>query len=383
MDRVVFFSCYTGLGGGETSLLALWQALDPRRYVPILICPREGQLTQAARDLRIKVYVLPYRGASAWFVPSLWRLSPIVRRLGSIMSELAPAVVHSDFHTLPYSIPASRRLKIPLIFGCYGWWFHPKPWQRDFYRAGPERVLAISEAVKRGFLGDPPFMPSERVQVLHLGVDAELFRPRPAEKESIRRELGLDPGAPLVTLLGRFQHVKGQDVFLAAARRVASAYPAARFALGGENVFEGRADEAFKRQIVSTVAADPILHGRVGLLGWVPRSERLIAASDVVVCSSQFESFGMVLIEAMACAVPVVSTNVGGPAETIVDAKTGYLVPPSRSDLLADRILLLLNDQDLRHELGRNGRERILKDFSIARYAAAFSEILVSLATHP
>jgi glycosyltransferase involved in cell wall biosynthesis len=379
MPRVLFFSFYTGLGGGETSLLSLLGSLGRRRYEPVLICPREGQLTESARALGVEVHIIPYRGASIWFVPFIWRHLMNVRRFEAVTPRLAPALVHSDFHSLPYALPVCNRLKIPLIFTCYGWWFHPKPWQRGFYRTGPQRILAISEAVKQGFLGKPPFMQPDKVRVLNLGVDIDLFRPRTAERVAIRRELGLSLQSPLVTLIGRFQRVKAHDVFLAAAKIVGQQSPATRFAIAGENVFGGSADEAYKRQVVSMAKADPELNQKVAFLGWVPEAERLLAASDVVVCSSYFESFGMVVIEAMASGVPVVSTNVGGPAETMMDGETGYLVQPGRPDLIADRVLRLLADEDLRDRMGQAGRERVKLNFSLEQYAAGFSETLESL----
>jgi glycosyltransferase involved in cell wall biosynthesis len=212
-------------------------------------------------------------------------------------------------------------------------------------------------------------MDAARVPVVHLGVDTRIYRPRPAERQSIRSRLGLPASAPLVTLVARFQNVKGHHIFLDMANRVLLSEPRARFAIAGENVFGGRGDEAYKRRIRDTVDADPALQAAVQFLGWISETEDLLAASDVVVCSSLFESFGMVHLEAMACEVPVVSTDVGGPAETIVDGATGFLVPPGRPDLLAARVLRLLGDPHERQALGRAGRARVIERFSVDRYA--------------
>jgi glycosyltransferase involved in cell wall biosynthesis len=88
----------------------------------------------------------------------------------------------------------------------------------------------------------------------------------------------------------------------------------------------------------------------------------------------------MAVVEAMASGVPVVSTNVGGPAETVVDEETGYLVPPNRPDLIAARVLALLEDAQLRHRMGLAGRTRVVERFGLRRYAKGFSAILESLA---
>jgi glycosyltransferase involved in cell wall biosynthesis len=77
----------------------------------------------------------------------------------------------------------------------------------------------------------------------------------------------------------------------------------------------------------------------------------------------------------MASAVPVVSTNVGGPAETIVDGETGFLVPPNRPDLLAERVVHLLERDELRRRMGDAGRDRVLRLYSVRRYAEAMTSL--------
>jgi glycosyltransferase involved in cell wall biosynthesis len=367
--RVLFLSTYTGLGGGETSLLNLFGALDRSRIEPVLACPQDGTLPTAARAVDVPVHVVPWRGATLWFVPGLWGHLPAAHRLAACVDRIDPAVVQTDFHALPFAAAACAPRKTPIVFACYGWWFAPRLWQRSLYRESSLQIVAISEAVRRGFLGEPPVIDPSRVLVVPLGVDTETTRPRPDERETIRQALGLDVAHPLVTLVGRFQHVKGQHVFLEMARSLLATEPDVRFAMAGENVFGGSAEEAYKSQIHRTINSDVALRRAVKILGWIPRSSDLLAASDVVVCSSLFESFGMVPVEAMASGVPVVSTNVGGPAETIVDGETGFLVPPNRPDLLRDRVALLLARADLRARMGEAGRARALALYSVRRYA--------------
>jgi glycosyltransferase involved in cell wall biosynthesis len=217
--------------------------------------------------------------------------------------------------------------------------------------------------------------------VVPLGVNTRVFRPRTEDIRAIRAKLELAAAAPLVTLVARFQDVKGHHIFLEMARRVLHTKPGARFAIAGDNVLGGKAGEDYKRRIVDMAGADPSLRNAVKFLGWVSATEELIAASDIVVCSSFFESFGMVHIEAMACEVPVVSTNVGGPAETIVDGETGFLVPPGRPDLLAACVLRLLDSPHERQAFGRAGRERVIARFSVDRYAESMTDIFSVVAS--
>lgn len=373
--RIVFLSSYTGLGGGETSLVALFGALDRSRAEPVLVCPRPGQLPEAAGRLGVDVRCVRWRPARNYFVPILAARSAAADAVRKTLRAAGPDVVHSDFYTLPFAVPACRAIGVPLVFTCYGWWFRPRPWQRALYRPPPSAVLAISEAVKCGFLGDPPFMDPGRVEVVPLGVDTGTCRPRPSERDAIRHALGLPADVQLVSLVARYQSVKGHDVFLDAALRILDAKPETRFAIAGENVFGVAADAEFKRSVVHRVASDPRLSRSVKLLGWVEKSELLLAASDVVVCASRFESFGMVPVEAMACGVPVVSTNRGGPSETLADGETGFLVPPGRADLIAARVVTLLANDELRRRMGRAGRSRVEERFTVSRYAARMTEV--------
>jgi glycosyltransferase involved in cell wall biosynthesis len=236
-------------------------------------------------------------------------------------------------------------------------------------------ILAISDAVRRGFIG-PAWPAPPPVHLVPLGVDPDRCRPRtPEERAAIRDGFGLPPDAPLVTLVARFQRVKGHDVFIDMATRVAARHPAAQFVVAGEDAFGVTADARFRREVLAQ-AARVASRAPVRFLGWVDRPERLIAASDVVVCSSRFESFGMVHLEAMASGTPVVSTDVGGPAETLVDGETGWLVPPDRPDLLADRVAALLADGALRGRMGRAGRARVVEQFTVARYAERFADVV-------
>jgi glycosyltransferase involved in cell wall biosynthesis len=100
----------------------------------------------------------------------------------------------------------------------------------------------------------------------------------------------------------------------------------------------------------------------------------VIAAADVVVCASEFESYGMSLLEGGASGKPVVSTRRGGPGETIIDGETGFLVDTGDSDILAYRVITLLRDPALRQRMGAAGRKHVEERYSATAMARVFSE---------
>jgi glycosyltransferase involved in cell wall biosynthesis len=371
--NLLFASSYTDLGGGETALLTLAGALDPARFTPHLLVPREGQLADSWRAKDWPVHVLPYRGATIYFVPALWARLPISRRIERLIHDENIHAAHSDYHTLPMLFPAAERAGIPALWTCMGWWFRPKPWQRNFFRR-PAATFAHSQAIKRGFLGDPPFMPPESIEVLYPGVDTARFHPG-VDGASVGAEAGILPDAPVVVMVARFQDVKGHDPFQAMARLVARDIPEARFIVAGENT-QTSADNAYKRRILETAHTDPLLRERLFYLGFRADVERVLAAADVVVCASRFEGYGVVNVEAMACGKPVVSTNRGGPAETVADGETGYLVPPEGAETMARRVIQLLRDPALRARMGAAGRARVERLFSAQSNGEQFTRKL-------
>ncbi len=370
---ILFASSYTDLGGGETSLLTLASHLDPERYQPHLLVPREGQLAAAWRGQGWPVYVTPWRGATTYFIPALWSQLPISRQIERLIKANHIHLLHSDYHTLPMALPAAERAGIPAIWTCMGWWFHPKSWQHRFFRRS-KATFAHSEAIKSGFLGQPPFMPPERVEVLYPGVDTARFHPG-VDGLKVRFDAGISSDAPLVALVARFQSVKGHEVFQATARHVALQIPEVRFIVAGENTQTG-ADGAYKQYILETAQTDPILKWRLKYLGHRADVERVLAAADVVVCSSQFESYGLSIVEAMAAGKPVVSTNRGGPAETVVHDETGYLVEPGDAGGLARYVIDLLRDPARRAMMGAAGRVRAEAHFSARATADRFMQVI-------
>lgn len=373
-------SSYTDLGGGETALLTLASHLDPTRFNPHLLVPREGQLAEAWRAHGWPVHIIPWRGATIYFIPAIWARLPISHHIASLIRAHDIRAIHSDYHTLPMLIPAAERAGIPPLWTCMGWWFHPKPWQRGFFRRSAA-TFAHSQAIKNGFLGKPPFMLPENIEVLYPGVDTERFNPN-VDGLKVRFEAGIPTDAPVVALVARFQDVKGHDIFQAMARQVAQQIPEALFIVAGENT-QSSADNAYRARILEASQADPLLRTRLKYLGFRADVERVLAAADVVVCSSYFESYGMVNVEAMASGKPVVSTNRGGPAETIAHGETGFLVPPGNPAGLALHVIDLLRDADLRARMGAAGRVRAERLFSAQKTANRFMEVVDTLLKNP
>lgn len=378
--NLLFISAYSGLGGGESVQLNLMRALDRAQWTLHLLTPRDGIWPEAARAAGVTTHTIHYRGINTRFVPAIYRSFPISRKIAALLRREDIHAIHSDYHSLPFAVAAGQRCGVPVLWNAMGWWFPARPWQRRFFGQHVTQIIAITQAVRdRWLAASGDFLPPERVPVLVPGVDPDHYRPGAVSGAAVRAQLGIDTGSPLAAMIARFQRVKGHDIFQAMARHVLATLPDAHFAVAGENVFGVSRDERYKREILDAARSDPLLRDRLHYLGFWDDAREVIAAADVMVCPSRFESLGMVHLESMAMGVPVVSMDNGGPAETIADGNTGYLVPPEDPARLADRVLALLRDADQRRAMGAAGRARVLAHYTAGHYAAQVSALLARL----
>jgi glycosyltransferase involved in cell wall biosynthesis len=189
---------------------------------------------------------------------------------------------------------------------------------------------------------------------------------RPAEE--VRGALGIDPGDFLALLVATLRPEKRAELFIAAVRRAHAADSRVR------GVVAGGGSELDR--VRSCAGSD----GVVQVLGARTDVPDLMGAADVVCLASDAEGVPMAILEAMALGRPVVATDVGGVSEAVNPGETGLLVPTNDEVALADALLQLVADPELRRRLGEKGQQRYRECFDIERmveeYAQVFEEVL-------
>lgn len=203
--------------------------------------------------------------------------------------------------------------------------------------------------------------PADRVAVVPLAVNHHRFHPIP--QEAAKRHLDIAQEKKLVLFVGRIEPLKGVDTLLRAMRRVFDAWPGCRqrlclVVIGGDaNV--PRAQMSAEMARLLEVRSQLGLGDLVAFLG--RRNQEILpyyySAADVVVVPSHYESFGLVALEAMSCGTPVIATRVGGLSFTVLEGITGYQVADGDDEAMADRILHVLQEDDLRRRLGMQAQE--------------------------
>jgi glycosyltransferase involved in cell wall biosynthesis len=210
-------------------------------------------------------------------------------------------------------------------------------------------------------------LPRERMRVIRNAVP--LAEPlTPSARASIDRELRLDGGS-VVSMVGRLVPQKAPQRFVEAAARIAADYPECAFLVVGHGPLRPTLDQLSRRLGVA---------GKFRFTGMREDARQLIARSDVVAFSSEWEGMPVVALEALAAGVPVVSTDVEGARELLSDGP-GVVVPRA-AEPLADAIAELLRTPSRRAEMGRIGRARIAADYSVTGMVAAYRELYAKLA---
>lgn len=187
-------------------------------------------------------------------------------------------------------------------------------------------------------------LPSARIQVIYNGVDLSRFAAPPAPSPSLRQELGLTAGQPILLVAARLAANKGHRYLVAAAPAILQQFPDAHF------VFAGSPDDpSIAGQIIGMG-----MTSHFSLLGFRQDTPRLLHECDVLVSPSLAEGFALTILEALAAGAMVVATQVGGADEIIISGQNGFLVPPADPPALARGVIQALSlDRDQRAALSQ------------------------------
>jgi glycosyltransferase involved in cell wall biosynthesis len=369
------------VGGSDVALLRLVERLDRAVYRPLVVLPADGPLVELLRSAGAEVSFLPmmqlralpspaYQGRYlARFWPTVWRLARLLRRE-------RVELVHSNSLYVLYGAWASWLAGRPHVWHVREIPSLPGPAMfllTTLVLALSARVILMSDAV-----GEALGRRHRRLRVIPDGIDIDRFRPG-RDGSAIRSEQGIEPGTPLVGFVARLDPWKGAHIFVRAAAEVVSRRPQTRFLVcGGE--LPGHA--AYARDLKG-LAATLGLDGGIIFTDWrytLGRIPEVMAGLDLLVHASvQPEPFGLVLIEAMATAKPVIASRAGGPVEIVADGRTGILVTPGDHRELAEAILSLLDDPGRARRLGQAGRRRVEERFSIDRHLESVQALYASI----
>jgi glycosyltransferase involved in cell wall biosynthesis len=240
-----------------------------------------------------------------------------------------------------------------------------------------DRLLSVSRAAADALVAQG--VAPDLLLVQPNGVDAEVeFSPDRQTGRSLREELGLPASAPLVGFVGQLVMRKDPLSFLRAFRRVAARRSDAHAVLIGARHSQKEEAVAYEASLHDEVRRAG-LERRVHFLGERDDVPSVLAALSLLVNTSRQEPLGRVILEAMAMAVPVVATRVGGTPEIVADELNGLLVPPDAPAACAAAVLRLLELPELASRLGTSARAHVLSEFTPRACADGWRAVYDSL----
>jgi glycosyltransferase involved in cell wall biosynthesis len=329
-------------------LLRMIELLDRSRFTPVFLATGEGPLVSALRDRGVEIV--------AGTVGELTPRAPIsgaraILRQRALLRDLRIDLIHlNQFGWNQDLVVAAWLTRLPVILHVH----HREVIDaRNLNRLIAKRVVVVSEAHKGNIDGFARIR--HKCDVVYNPVDLDKY----ASGRSIRAALGIRVEDFVVGTIAQLQHLKGIDLVLETARRVLASRDDVLFLHVGP---PGHNEADFAREMMER-AHDAEFRGRVRFLG--PRADvpDLLASMDALFHPTRQETFGLVVVEAMAAGIPIVCSRAGGLPEIIASSEIGSAVDGDSPERYAAVLLGLIADRERARAMGEAGRRSVRRRF--------------------
>ena len=374
--RVARIITRLNIGGPSIQAAGLTTALEPFGFHTRLL---HGRLGDGEGDMS---YLLP-AGTDAHYVDTLRRpIAPLddlraVVRVYRELRSVRPVIVHTHMAkaglvgrvaAVAYNATRGSAPRARIVHTYHGHvlegYFSPIV-SRIFITAErllartSDAIVAISPAIRRDLVESYGIGRDRQYRVVPLGFDLDGFAAiNDADRAAARRALNLPDHAPVITTVGRLTAIKQHELYLDAVALVARRHPATIALIVGDGERRGE---------LEALAGALGIADRVRWLGWRRDLTTIYAATDVFLLTSRNEGTPVAIIEAMASAVAVVSTDVGGVKDVVHSPDVGVLARSGDAAALATAIDSLLADAGARRNMGARGRDAVLQRFGFDR----------------
>ena len=368
------------IGGAQEVVRTLVDYLALEDCQPIVCTFKDGPMRQDIEQLGVPVETLPARRYRAMALPMFFAdLIRIWRAMARLIEQYDVGVVQThllrsmDFLTLLLVPTTGLRAVL--------WTFHNAnfelpvagSWRRTWsvrlknyshrwlYRLCAPLVsgfVAVSDKVRDAMVEVIGPLRG-KITVICNGVDVKRYE-TPVDKPSLRSQLGLDPGARLITVVATLKEQKGHRYLVDAMASLAPSYPGLHVLFVGD----GDLRAPLQAQVESLHLGD-----RVHFLGNRDDVPALLGGSDMFVLPSLWEGLPMALLEAMAAGLPIVATEVSGTVQVMTSGETGILVPPGDVPALVKAVAEIIADSARAQAMGAAAKRRVEAGFSASRQA--------------
>jgi len=348
-------------GAAENTLLSVEGLDQSPEYEVTLISGvdhgPEGDLLPRARE-STRLIVVPELGRSINPLNdaiAFWKLYRLIRsgRYHVVHTHSAKASVLGRMAAKLAGTPLILETLHGHVFHSYQPWVVNRLWRAVYKLCGlmTDHFISVSDLVTREAIVAGVDRP-EKFSTIYSGMELDWFLNAEVDPLAVRREFEIAEDALVVGKIARLFPLKGHDQLLDAAPAVVERYPEVRFFLVGDGVLY----EHLRRRARELGILENFVFA-----GFIPRERipQMLAVMDVVVHTSLREGLARVLPQALAMGKPCVSFEIGGAAEVVIPGETGYLVRPGDAAGLAEAVVRLVADPQLRARMGEAGRRRV------------------------
>lgn len=402
MIRVLFVEASAGgvVGGSLTGLFHMIRGMDRSRFYPAMVLYEAKDIEKDLAADNVPVYQvrrrrLPkehgllqfdgyHRAKAVGPVGSALRLGrqslrlafeelPAALRLARVIRESKADVVHlgNGVRANFDGVLACLLTRTPCVCHVKGFekYSDRERWAARYIDALVPMTRAVEEHCAAGGIR------GRTTRVIYDALDESHYR-ADREPADVRAEIGLHNGDPCVGVAGNIQEWKGQKVLVEAMAKVVRQVPAARaLIIGGVHRAGAAYNDELEQQIRGLQLGDSVL-----ITGFRRDIANVMNALDVVVHTSvRPEPFGRVILEGMLLGKPVVASAAGGVPELIEDGETGFLIRPGDADALAERLVTLLKNPQLRDRIGRKSQAWARQRFSLEEHVREMCELYTNL----
>lgn len=348
--------------GGQRQSFFLAKELKRNGYPFHYVVQPGSPLHEKASDAGLPVFPLKISGEADAL--AILRLTLAMKR------KRCRLVNFHDAHSVAVGSAAASLAKVPLrvISRRVDFPLKKNALSRRKYTKDVDAIIAVSEAVKNVLVKGG--IEAKRIHVIPDGIDFSPYDEK-SSKDYLCREFSFDRDDFLVGIVARLSDEKGHKYLIQASQYLRERTPKIKIVIVGEGPLRMDLDRQVKE-----------IHGEdmVFFMGFREDIPQILKSLDVFVLSSEHEGLGSILMDAMACRLPIVATRVGGIPELIEHRKTGLLVPPQRPKSLANAILEIYEDRELAKRLGQMGYGVVHQKFSAESMALRAIDLYEDLA---
>lgn len=356
------------LGGGQVALLCLAKNLDKARFDVSVCCQEGGALVEEVKKNQIKYFPVTFKKR---------RERKTVREIAAILKDQRIDILHTHGGVAGlYARRAACKSKTPVIIhtlhGIH--YLHYRNPLLKFLCILLERYFSrCTDALVFVSDGDRNkgqkyrLASEEKMIVVKNGIDFSKYQKLEVNNKVNKiRELNLESSRPIVGTVARLHRQKGLVYLLKAANKISQVFPEVKILIIGE----GPSRKKLEKQV-----------NRLGLEKWVKlmgeRSDvpELLSLFDVFILPSLWEGLPYALIEAAALEKPVVATCVDGIKEIVKDGETGILVPSKESEILAQKVISILQDREYASRLGEKLKQYIAPQYNLSRMIEEYQNL--------